>query len=79
MRLFFRRGPILGFQRYGQRQSRISCPFPKWPLKILLINPGASHAGLSDLYSEMPLDMKTVAKTFFGKEVLSKVSAEGIL
>jgi galactokinase len=50
-------------------------PFPKWPLKIVLINPGASHAGLSDLYSEMPLDMKTVAKNLFGVEVLSQVSA----
>jgi galactokinase len=50
-----------------------SLPFPKWPLKILLINPGASHAGLSDLYSEMPNDMKNVAKTVFGKEVLSEV------
>lgn len=50
-------------------------PFPKWPLKIVLINPGASHAGLSDLYSEMPLDMKTVAKNLFGKEVLSEVSS----
>jgi len=51
----------------------VSLPFPKWPLKIVLINPGASHAGLSDLYSEMPLDMKTVAKNVFGKEVLSEV------
>jgi galactokinase len=50
-----------------------SLPFPKWPLKIVLVNPGASHAGLSDLYSEMPLDMKTVAKNCFGKEVLSEV------
>jgi galactokinase len=51
-----------------------SLPFPKWDFRILLINPGASHAGLSDLYSEMPLDMKTVAKTLFGKEVLEEVS-----
>ncbi len=53
-----------------------SLPFPKWPLKILLINPGASHAGLSDLYSEMPLDMKAVAKAVYGKEVLSEVPLE---
>lgn len=49
--------------------------FPSsWPLSIILINPGASHAGLSDLYSEMPNDMKEVAKTIFSKEVLSDVS-----
>ncbi len=51
-------------------------PFPKWPLKIVLVNPGSSHAGLSDLYSEMPNDMKEVAKTVFHKEVLSEVPLE---
>ncbi|MCH3910115.1 MAG: hypothetical protein LKE31_07190 [Bacilli bacterium] len=49
-------------------------PYPKWDMHIILVNPGASHAGLSDLYSEMPLDMKHVAKTIFGKEVLEEVS-----
>lgn len=44
-----------------------------WNLSIYLVNPGGSHAGLSDLYSEMPLDMKRVAKEMFGKEVLSEV------
>jgi galactokinase len=48
-------------------------PYPKWDVRILLVNPGASHAGLSDLYSEMPNDMKYVAKTLFGKEVLEEV------
>jgi galactokinase len=47
--------------------------WPDWKLRIVLVNPGASHAGLSDLYSEMPLDMKKVAKTVFGKEVLGDV------
>ncbi len=51
--------------------------FPReWPISIILINPGASHAGLSDLYSEMPLDMKEVAKKMFGKEVLREVDEE---
>ncbi len=44
-----------------------------WPISIILINPGASHALLSDLYSEMPNDMKDVAKSMFNKEVLSDV------
>jgi galactokinase len=48
-------------------------PYPKWKVHILLVNPGASHAGLSDLYSEMPNDMKHVAKVLFGKEVLEEV------
>lgn len=47
-------------------------PFPNWPLKIYLVNPGKSHAGLSDLYSAMPRDMKTVARKY-GKEVLGEV------
>ncbi len=51
--------------------------FPsEWPISIILVNPGASHAGLSDLYSEMPLDMKEVAKKMFGQEVLRDVSEE---
>lgn len=45
-----------------------------WDLSIILINPGASHEGLSDLYSEMPNDMKEVAKTIFNKDVLGEVS-----
>lgn len=49
----------------------LSWPFPE--LHIFLVNPGSSHAGLSDLYSEMPNDMKEVAKEVFGKEVLSEV------
>lgn len=49
----------------------LSWPFPS--LHIFLVNPGSSHAGLSDLYSEMPNDMKEVAKEVYGKEVLSEV------
>lgn len=47
---------------------------PSWPVKIFIVNPGSSHEGLSDLYSEMPNDMKYVAKTVFDKNVLSEVS-----
>ncbi len=51
-------------------------PFPSWPMKIVIVNPGSSHAGLSDLYSEMPNDMKEVAKDIFHKDVLSEVPLE---
>lgn len=48
--------------------------FPsEWNLSLYLVNPGGSHAGLSDLYSEMPNDMKLVARELFNKEVLSEV------
>jgi len=48
-------------------------PFPAWPIKIYLVNPGASHAGLSDLYGAMPRDMKSAASRLYGKEVLGEV------
>ncbi len=49
--------------------------FPSdWKLAVYLVNPGGSHAGLSDLYSEMPYDMKDVAKKIFKKEVLREVA-----
>jgi galactokinase len=51
-------------------------PYPKWDLHLVLVNPGASHAGLSDLYSEMPNDMKHVAKTLYGKAVLEEVDKD---
>ncbi len=51
-------------------------PFPSWKMKIVIVNPGSSHAGLSDLYSEMPNDMKDVARTVYKKEVLSEVPLE---
>ncbi len=51
-------------------------PFPSWDMKIVIVNPGSSHAGLSDLYSEMPNDMKQVAKNLYRKEVLSEVPLE---
>lgn len=54
----------------------------KWPfdkLHIVLVNPGASHAGLSDEYSSMPLEMKSIAKDYFGKEILSEVPESDFL
>lgn len=54
----------------------------EWPFKdlhIVLVNPGASHAGLSDLYSAMPLEMKSIAKDYFGKEILSQVDEKDFL
>ncbi len=49
--------------------------FPSsWPLSIFLINPGSSHEGLNDLYSQMPNDMKEVAKVIFNKDILGEVS-----
>lgn len=48
-------------------------PYPEWLPRIVLVNPGASHAGLSDLYSEMPRDMWLVAEKVFGVKRLGEV------
>ena len=47
-------------------------PFPNWPMKIFLVNPGMSHAHMDNLYSSIPDDMKAVAKTF-EKPVLREI------
>ena len=65
---------FLDFSGGEAKVERIS--FGLKGLRIALVNPGSSHAGLSDLYSEMPSDMRLVAKKVFGKEVLSEVSEE---
>jgi len=41
-------------------------------LSLVLVNPGGSHAGLTDLYAQIPADMKQVAH-YFGKEYLRDV------
>lgn len=51
--------------------------FPFKDMQFVIINTGGSHAALSDLYSQIPTDMKNVAKKL-GKEVLSEVSFEEI-
>lgn len=40
-----------------------SAPYP-FSLKILLTNPGGSHAGLTDYYASIPNDMYSVAEKF---------------
>ena len=45
--------------------------FP-FDLHIFLINPGGSHAGLTDYYAAVPRDMKNAAKAL-GKEILREV------
>ena len=53
--------------------EHLSFPFH---LHIVLVNPGQSHEKLTHLYASIPADMKGVAKTLFGKEVLREVSRE---
>ena len=53
--------------------EHLSYPFP---LNIVLVNPGQSHAHLTPLYASIPEDMKGVARTLFGKSVLREISRE---
>lgn len=56
--------------------ERLSCPFKD--LNFVLVNTGGSHAGLNDLYSSIPLDMKSAAKKM-GGNFLRDVSKTDIL
>lgn len=47
--------------------------YPDWLPHIVLVNPGSSHIGLNDLYSEMPKDMWLVAEKVFHKKFLGEV------
>ena len=47
--------------------------FPFDDMQFVIVNTGGSHADLSDLYSSIPVDMKSVAQKL-GKETLSDVS-----
>lgn len=46
-------------------------------LKIVLTNPGGSHAGLTDYYASIPNDMKHVAK-LLGREYLREASLKDV-
>ena len=51
--------------------------FP-FDLHIFLVNPGGSHAGLTDYYASVPNDMKSVARAF-NKELLRDVDEKAFL
>lgn len=56
-----------------------SLPYPTWLPQIVLVNPGASHSKLSDLYSQMPNDMWLVAKEVFQTKYLADVDSQKAL
>ena len=51
--------------------------FPFDDMQFVIVNTGGSHAALSDLYSSIPTDMKSVAAKL-GKKVLSETSMEEV-
>ena len=51
--------------------------FPFDDMQFVIVNTGGSHAALSDLYSSIPTDMKSVAQKL-GKKVLSETSLDEV-
>ena len=58
--------------------EKIPFDFSKEGYSLVITNTGKSHADLSEEYSSIPLEMKSVA-SFFGKSVLREISKEDIL
>lgn len=66
-------GGISGVDFKDEKNPKVSSTSFPFDLKIVLTNPGGSHAGLNDYYASIPLDMKHVAK-MLGKEYLRDCS-----
>lgn len=58
--------------------KKVDCNFSDLGLDLVIINTGKSHADLSEEYSSIPNEMKSVAK-FFGKEVLAEISEQDVI
>lgn len=63
---------IVDFKQTTPEVNNTHFPFK---LHIFLVNPGGSHAGLTDYYASVPNDMKNAAKAF-GKNILREVDEE---
>lgn len=58
--------------------KKVDCNFSDLGLDLVIINTGGSHADLSEEYSSIPNEMKSVAK-FFGKEVLADITEQDVI
>ncbi|GHV60742.1 galactokinase [Spirochaetia bacterium] len=58
--------------------KRIPFDFAAQNFRLILVDTGGSHANLSEAYSAIPGEMKSVA-SFFGKEVLRDIPLEDII
>lgn len=57
---------------------KVDCNFHDLNLDLVIVNTGKGHADLSEEYSSIPNEMKSVAQ-FFGKKVLAEVKEEDVL
>lgn len=58
--------------------KQVDCNFSELGLDLVIVNTGGSHADLSDEYSSIPNEMKSVAQ-YFGKEVLADISEDDVI
>jgi len=58
--------------------KKVDCRFSDLGLDLVIVNTGGSHADLSDEYSSIPNEMKSVA-AFFDKEVLADIEEQAVI
>ena len=58
--------------------KKVECNFSELGLDLVIVNTGGSHADLSDEYSYIPNEMKSVAQ-YFGKEVLADICEKDVI
>lgn len=56
----------------------VYCNFSDLGLDLVIVNTGKSHADLSEEYSSIPNEMKSIAR-YFGKEVLAEVDEKEVI
>ncbi len=56
----------------------VDCNFSDLGLDLVIVNTGKSHADLSEEYSSIPNEMKSIAR-YFGKEVLAEVDEKEVI
>lgn len=67
-------GGVVGIDFFPQPAiSHAEAGFSRWGLRLVIIDTASDHTKLTDEYSAIPYEMKTVAR-FFGKNVLGEVS-----
>lgn len=74
-------GGLINIDFYDETKPKISkmdIDFTKLGYGIVIVNTGKGHADLSDEYSSIPQEMKSVAN-FFGKSVCAEISINDIV
>ncbi len=71
-------GPIMLDFSGDVTYRKVDFDFARYGYNLVIVNTGKGHADLSDAYSEIPAEMKEVAK-YFGKELMWQVSIDELM